>query len=311
MPNPIPPSKRERAFVVGRFELDLDGVRCGVLHSVDGGNFKSESIGEKVGGDALVTRYPGRQKFEDITFQLGPKAAPAVWKWVKASLANKPERKHGAIIALDIDSNERSRRDFFDAVFSEMQFPAVDAKSKEGKRFTIKIAPERVEYSNKPERGDRPVEADIRIQKQALPSSFSLRIDGIDRKVMSNVAKVEAFSVKQNVIDNPMGGLLFTRKEFGRVDYPNLTFSIPETFVKPFMKWWEEFVGRGNHTHANERNGALVYLDSTRAKELGSVSFQGLGITSITLDKHEGHADGVRMAKVELYMESLDFEFKV
>ena len=60
-------SKEARTYAATRFVLELDGQNVGILHSVDGGHLKSEPVGEQVGGEGLVTRYPGRQKFEDIT----------------------------------------------------------------------------------------------------------------------------------------------------------------------------------------------------------------------------------------------------
>jgi phage tail-like protein len=306
---PISQEKQHRAFIAGRFELELNREPCGLLYSIDGGNFKSEAIGEKVGGDGLVTRYPGRQKFDEITFTIGPAMAPQFWKWIKDSLHNNPSRRHGEIVALDYDHNERSRRAFYDALVSEIQFPALDAKSKEGKRITIKIAPERVVYAPEIRPRGQPVAIDYRVQKEALPANFAFRLDGIDKEITRRVSKIEAFSVKQNIIENPVGGLLFVKKEAGRVEFPTISFMIPESHVKPFMKWWEEFVGEGNHVHSKERNGSIEYLDSTMRKVIGTISLQGVGITGVTFDKHEGHSEQVRQAKVDLYVESLDFNF--
>ena len=308
--NQVPRDKVQRAFVSGRFELEIDGASCGILHSVDGANFKSEAIGEKVGGDGLVTRYPGRQKFEDITFSCGASMTPNFWTWIRESIQNKPSRRNGAIVALDFDGYERSRRTFIDALVSEIQFPALDAKGREPKRFTIKLAPEQISYNTEGRKANSPVGYDIRPQKKVLPANFSLRLDGIERHVTGQVNKIEAMSVKQNIIDNPMGGLLFMKREAGRVEFPNLTFTLPEAFVQPFMSWWEEFVGRGNHVHAKERNGSITYLDSTTTVEIATITLNGVGITGISLDKHDGHTEAIRMAKVDCYVESLDFQFK-
>jgi phage tail-like protein len=301
---------KKRAYVTGRFELELDGIEVGVLHSVDGGNFKSEVIGEKVGGDAGVARHPGRQKFEEITFQCGLSMAPPFWKWVRESLRHAPSRRSGDIVALDFNSCERIRRRFEDALISEVQFPALDAKSKEPRRMTIKIAPERMKYLELNQgTSQRPVSLDARPQKQATPENFLFTIDGIERSVCQRIQKVEAFSVKQTIIDDPCGGLLYTRKEAGRIEFPTVSLSIAESFAMPFIKWFEGFVGRGENTHDHERNGSIQYYDPAFKRVLGTVTLKGLGITGITFDKHDGHGDGLRSAKVDLYVEELDFAF--
>jgi phage tail-like protein len=313
MADQLSAAKKARAFVTGRFELQLDGAKptVGVLHSVDGGQFKSEPIGEKVGGENLVTRYPGRQKFEDITIQCGTSMGPQFWDWIRDSIKNKPSRRNGDIIALDFDGCQRSRRRFMDALISEVQFPALDARSKEPKRLTIKIAPEQLKYF--PETGGTsksPGDISAKAQKQQTPENFVMRIDGMSEEATRRINKIDAFSVKQTIIDNPTGGMLFARREAGRVEFPTLTIYVVESYVQPFMDWWEEFVGKGNHTHKNERNGSITYLDGTLRKEMGGISLQGLGITGITFDKHDGHGEGIRNAKVDLYVESLDFTFK-
>src|SRR4051812_41501918 len=101
MPATEPGSKDARTYVSGRFELELDGEVCGVLSAIDGGHFKSEAIGEQVGGEGLVTRSPGRQKFEDVTTTAGSTISPRFWKWIKSSIDNNPIRYRGAIVARD------------------------------------------------------------------------------------------------------------------------------------------------------------------------------------------------------------------
>ena len=55
-----------RPFTGGQFALELDGNAVGFLNSVDGGHMKSEEVKNLVGFENyLVTKYPGKPKFED------------------------------------------------------------------------------------------------------------------------------------------------------------------------------------------------------------------------------------------------------
>jgi hypothetical protein len=89
-------NKKERPYISGRFVLELDdgggASQCvGTLQSIEGGNFKSDVVDEKVGANPLVMKYSGRPKFEDVTIQVGmapraltttPSAVTARWwRW--------------------------------------------------------------------------------------------------------------------------------------------------------------------------------------------------------------------------------------
>jgi phage tail-like protein len=305
MPTTTPGSKQSRAYASGRFELELDGSDCGVLNAVDGGHFKSEAIGEQVGGEGLVTRYPGRQKFEDITITCGSTMSPTFWKWVADSIANKPSRRNGAIVSRDFDDAERARRTFSDALISEIQFPQLDLKSKSPKNVTVKITPERITYAAGNGAKKQVGPGDVTKQKKQTPQNFNFHMEGFERENTRRVVKIDALTIKQNVINAPVGGLLYAPKEAGRVEYPTVSFYIPETYLGPWMKWWEQFVGQGNHVGDKEHTGAIEYLDSTFQEVLLTLNMRGVGITGITFDKHEGHAESIRNAKVDLYVESM------
>jgi phage tail-like protein len=300
------PSKEQRAFFSGRFVLELgDGGKSGavdLVYSVDGGHFKAEAIGEKVGAEGLETRQPGRQKFDDITVQIGTAMSPKFWEWIKASIDNKYKRQNGAVVAYDFDGKERSRRSFYDALIAEVQFPTLDAKAKQPAFITVKIAPERMEWkkgSGSPAPTSNPVK-----QKLWIPANFRFRIDGLGDG-MRWVQKVDALTIKQNIIMNPIGKEKYVRKEVGRIEYPNLSFYIPETYGEPFLTYWKDFVGEMNHSGDREKTGTIEYLSSDLSKTLMTLSFEGVGITGVTYDKHEAGTDNIRMYKVDCYMEKM------
>mgnify|MGYP001009380685 CR=1 FL=1 len=301
---------KARAYVSGRFELEINNQPVGVLNAVDGGHFKSEPIGEQVGGEGLVTRYPGRQKWEDITITCGASMSQLFWDWIKECIDNNPTRRSGAIVARDFDNRERSRRTFIDAIISEIQFPQLDLKSKSPKNITVKIAPEQMSFESKvgpkPKTGPGSVER----QKKQTPQNFGFKIEGIDDWFTSRVVKIDAFSVKQNVINAPVGGLLYAPKETGRIEHPTISIYTPEAHITPWMKWWEQFVGRGEHIGANERTGSITYLNSTFQEELIQLDLRGIGITGITFDKLDGHVEQIRHAKIDLYVETMSLKSK-
>jgi phage tail-like protein len=299
--------KGSRAFAISRFILELDGVNCGVLLSVDGGNFKSEAIAQQVGPEGLVTRYPGRQKFEDITITVGTSMAPGFWNWIASSIAMNPQRKTGAIVACDFDGNERARRSFRDALIAEIQFPACDAKAKSPAAMTVKISPEYMEYSSSmgPKRTNP--ETSLTKQKMWVPANYRLSLEKIDGGTTRHVTKIDSITIKQPIIVNPIGNMKWASLEGGRVEQPTLSVYVPETYSSPWYKWWKSFVGEMEHDPSNESTASLEFLASDCSTTLMTLSFQGVGITGLTFDKHDGGGDQIHTIKVELYTEQMTF----
>lgn len=303
---PLASSKVNRSYTASRFVLEIEGQQVGVLNSVDGGHLKAEPIGEQVGVDGTVTRYPGRQKFDDISLSVGTSMAPLFWKWIKDSLDNKYSRRSGAIVAYDFDGNERARRTFTEALISEIQFPALDAKAKQPAFLVVKISPEVITYERK-DGGKIGSPGDATKQKKWVPANWQLSLENLSSEVTRHVTKIDSLTVKQNIINNPIGRELYTRREPGRVDLPTISLHVPETRSKEWVKWWDKFVAKGDHVNKNETSGSLVYLANDCKTQLMTLTFKGVGITALTFEKHDAGADNIRTLKVDLYMETLEF----
>src|SRR5438046_231584 len=85
--------ERKAAYFGGRFTLELDDKKpVGFVTSIDGGHFKADPVPSLVGASNVITRYAGKPKYDDITITCGMAMSPAFWKWLQASLDNKPAR---------------------------------------------------------------------------------------------------------------------------------------------------------------------------------------------------------------------------
>ncbi len=304
---PLSSDKKQRMFPNARFYLELDGTPVGVLNSVDGGAFKSEPIGQQVGGEGLVTRYPGRQTFDEITITAGTAMTPGFWKWIKASIDNNYQRRNGAIVACDFDGVERARRTFSEALISEIQFPALDAKAKAPAFIQVKISPEYLDYTRADGSTKTNPETTLTKQKLWVPANYQVTLENMDKETTKHIVKIDPITIKQNIIQNPISYEKWSRLEVGRIEQPTLSLYVPETHSKPWFAWWKKFVAEMEHDESNETTGSIVCLASDCTTQLMTLSFQGLGITGITFDKHEGGAEAIRQLKVDLYCETMDF----
>lgn len=300
---PLKPSP----YTAGRFTLELDQEKSvGWLTSVDGGQLKSGAVDSQRGFNGLVSRYAGRPSYDDITITCGAALSNEFWKWVQASLDAKPERRNGAIVAYDFDQHERSRRTFTAALISEIGFPQLDAASRTAAAFTIKISPETIAYKA----GDgssmlnQNSNDEVSKQKRWLASHFEVVIDRFKSDSRMRNCKVEAFTVKQNIIADPVGSMLVARKQPGRLEMPQLVLTFPEHAAGLWSEWFQKAVVEGNRKD-QFTSGHISYLGTDLKTELMRVDFDGLSLLSLEFDKLEAHKEAVFSCKATMNVESL------
>ena len=205
---------------------------------------------------------------------------------------------------------EIGRLDFHQALISEIGLPALDASSKEPARMTLKISPEWTK--NKPRKtpgesiaGRYPI--DPRKQKRWMPCNFRLRIDGLE-EACKRVSKIEALTIKQKNVELSVGEHRYNLREPASLEIPNLVITLTEHAGQGFYDWHEKFVLEGHNTPEYEKTGTLEYLDSNMKDILFVCHFHHLGILKLTPDKLG--AEEIRRMKVEMYCESMEWEFK-
>lgn len=319
-------SKLKRPYISSRFVLELDDDNggkpqvVGTLQSIEGGGFKADVVEEKVGSQSGVMKYWGRPKFEEVTIQVGMAMAPRFWNWIAKSFNYEAARHNGALVALDFDNCERWRRSFQNALIKEVSFPSLDGASKEPLYLTVKFVVEdlKEDTSRRGTKHDAEREAVGEWEKQRLwvASMFSFRVDGLTDK-NPETCKIDGFSVKQEVIDVPVGGRMLNRKEPGRIEFPNLSVTILQRDADPWMKWWDEAIRTGNHEQSKQKNGHILYLKRTaswpnirESDILLTLDLMGLGLLGVSPVKHEAKQLQLQKVKLDMYVESIKLDEK-
>jgi phage tail-like protein len=285
------------------FEFD-DRTPAGYVNSIDGGHFKADAISYSQGADFLTTKYAGRAKYDDITISVGAAMSPKFWEWVEKSLDGKPERRNGAVVAYDFYFKERARRTFYSALIAEIGFPALDAASKASAALTVKITPEHISYKKGDEHTLRDEQAKDQTQKQKMWKTSNFRFS-LDKFSASEACiKIEAFTVKQNIIDNPVGNEKYARKEVGRLELPQIVVTFPEADLDDWMTWWNESVGEGNRKDKTT-TGVITYYANDQKSELMHIELSGVSLVAVEVEKYEAHKEGIATAKATLAIEGL------
>ena len=290
-----------RSFAAGNFAFQLDGVQCGFLKSVDGGDITAEVISEATGPSAFVKKHIGQPKYEDFAIQAGLSMGKQFYDWIAASWNMKYQRKNGAVTSTDFKLTPVSERQFFNALITEVTIPALDGASKEPAYITVKFAPEMIRNA-KPTGTVGKVTAEK--QKAFVPANFRVEIDGLD---CTKVSKVESFTVKQTVATDDIGDARDHLKEPGKLEFPNLKITLAESTAKTWNTWFEDFVINGNNDESKEKSGALVLLSPDRKQELARITLHNLGIFALRR-RAVANDEAVQRVTAELYCERMELQ---
>jgi tail tube protein gp19 len=293
-----------RSYSSGHFFLNLDGLKAGLVHSVEGRDATAEVVTENVGPDFYAHKHIGNVRYNDFAVQMGLSMAKPLKDWIDESLNAKYIRKDGSLVATDLNMNVKSEREFFHALITEIGFPAMDGASKEPAYLTLKFAPEYVRFK-KPS-GKLTGSAGKGEQRLWLASNFRLEIDGLD---CTRVSKVDSLTVKRPEMTDPVGRQRDYQTESAPLEVPNPRITLNEHTAQSWKDWHHDFVIRGNSGQDQEKNGALTFLAPNLKEELARVDFHGLGIFRLTPEKREPQSSPVARVVAELYCERMDFAY--
>jgi phage tail-like protein len=304
------PAVKDRTYAAAHFALELDGKKddVGLFRSVEGGSIKADVMTYQNGANYDRWRQLGKPKFEDIKVSVGMSMSQPFYIWMSEFFDGKGTRKTGAILAADYNYETRARREFSQALIKEITFPKLDGTDKGPAYLGVSIAVENLEF--KPGDGKKlAVLSDYKTQKMWTACNFRFKLDGFPVTATSRITKVDSFTIKQNIIEHHMGGFRAPIKCPSQMDFPSLTFYVPEVDAQPFM---DHFTKRGVKGEVPGRmQGAIECFDNDKDKKiLFILEFFGADITNIQPEKSDSGSEEIKLVKVDLYTESMKFNYK-
>ena len=299
-----PPAVRN--YAPGKFALEIDGQPAGWIYSAEGGHATSGAVVEPAGAGSVQTKHIGAITYEPIAVNSGLGMSPSYYQWIKAGLAGQPARKNGAIVTCDFSFKEQSRLEWYNAVITEIGFPACDASSKDPAMMTLKFAPEQTRMIAKPGATDGAAyKKSAAVQKRWLPANFRLKIDGLD---CSRVNKIEAISANLHSPAGPsrLGIAQQSGPQLQKVS--NLVLALPEASAESFYAWYKAAVVQGN-TAQGQKSGRLEYLSPDLKSALFALTFPHLTILKWTAVRAPAGVAAIPHVQVEMACAGLDFDW--
>lgn len=296
----------DRSYTAGRFALDLDGMIAGYVKSVSGGNIKGEVAVHQLGPENIQKKHIATISHEPFTVEVGMGMSEAFYSWIKASFDKGFVTRSGELIAANFDYEAQSAREFVEAYISEVTIPALDGSSKEPAYMTVKFDPERIRYSK---RSGEKLKGKIgSATKKWLCSNWRFELGSLPT---SRVAKIDSFTWKQAVIKDEVGQFREPTKHPAKVEVPNLKLTISMADIEPWRMWHQSFIIDGKCAEEDELTGSITFLGPDLKEELAEIQLDHVGLISLQQAKQEANKEEVARFEVELYVEQMNFEYKV
>lgn len=295
-----------RVYGAAHFALELEGIdKLGIFRSIEGGGVKADVMTYQNGGTYDRWRQLGKAKFENIKLQVGMAMSEPFYKWIEDFFAGKATRKDGAVIAADFYYIERARREFTEAMICELTFPKLDGNDKNTAYMNVSLAVEDIKFQKGKEGNKLQQNAGMETQKDWKACNFRFSLDTFD--CCKRVTKVESFTVKQNVVEYNMGGRRTATKTPSAIDFPQISFSLPEADAQPLLA---HFTKRGVEGEVPGRlHGQIETYDNAQASTF-TLEFFNADIMNIQPDKADASTEEIKMVKVDLYVEKMSFKYK-
>jgi phage tail-like protein len=295
-----------RTYAAAHFALELKGVdNLGMFRSIEGGGIKADVMTYQNGGIYDKWRQLGKPKFEDLKLQIGMAMSAPFYRWIAEFFDGVPTRKDGTIIAADFYYKERARRQFENAMIKEMAFPKLDANDKNTAYMVVTLAVEDMKFM--PPAGST-IKQDMgnEAQKAWKACNFRFTLDGFG-DIFRRVTKVDGFSVKQNILEYHSGGLRSPTLTPSAIDFPQLSFSLPEADAQPLI---DHFMKRGVGGEVPGRFGGHIETYDNAQTTKFTMQFTDADILNIQPDKSDASTEEIKQVKVDIYLEKMSFKYE-
>lgn len=288
---------------VGRTALELDGKFVGWVSDARGGYAAGEVATDRLGVDSIQRKHIAGVKYEDIVVSVSTGMTHQFYDWIRSFVGGQSQRKNGAVVTADYGGRVMERLEFQDAIITEVDFPTLDAASKEPARMTVHISP----YLTRRTFGKSAALPPIGRPLPWLRGYYRLRIDGLD-SATARVNKIEALVIKQKQAN---GGINpgFVPEERPALELPNLVITLPSVQADPLYTWADSFIINGNNGDDQEKSGTLEFLSLDLQKVLFRLDFKHLGVFEVKpLPLSAGEA--LSRVTASMYVEEMAFTYQ-
>jgi hypothetical protein len=305
-------SSPNRSYAAAHFALELDGKEnVGLFRSIEGGGVRTDVMTYQVNGGPKYDRWRqlGKPKYEDFKLQVGMAMSKPFYDWIADFFEGTQVRKTGAVVAADFYYLERARRHFKEAMINELTFPKLDGADKGPAYMGVGISVESIEFVKGSGLKLSPPSG-FDLQKLWTACNFRFSLSGFEG-ACRRVSKIDAFTVKQQVLEYHMGGQLSPTKTPSAIEFPNLAFYVPESDAQPFFDHFtqrNQLAIKSSGRAPSTLHGTLTTFDNQGA-DLFTLTFAGADIVGVAPDRSDSSTEEIKQVKIEIYTERMRFDY--
>lgn len=307
---PFPAGRRHQAFAAPaphstgiRYALELQGNFAGPLIDVQSGFVSGQVVTQSLGPTQQLKKHLATIVHEDITIQCGNDMSPSLFQWIQQTLnGGSPSPLNGAILTTNAMNQVIDRKEFQNALLTEITFPALDRSSNLRVFMDLTIKPGQTILQ--PGTGAQISFPSPHQFPLWMASNFRLSIQNLEQACPS-VTKIDALVWKQQVGQGLVGTARGSGQSTGSsIEMPNLVITLPQSQAEPFTQWFREFVIQGQAADSQERPGLLEFLGPDLQTPFMSLSFGHLGIFRMSPVPNLP-ASGIPQVQIEMYCETM------
>jgi len=127
------------------FRVEIDGITQGHFRECTGLGSSVEVIENPEGGKGQVSKMPGRIKYTNIVLKWGLTDSTDLYEWHRSALHGNIQRRHGSVVQLDFQGNEKARWNFTDGWPTKWDGPSFNSGGSDLSVETLEIAHEGLE----------------------------------------------------------------------------------------------------------------------------------------------------------------------
>ncbi len=269
--------------------LTVGGAQATWVKSVEGGNQVADSVAEprSLEKSPFAKKHVGAIHIEPLQVDFGMDRMLS--GWVSDAFNGNALPKAVGLSMMDFNHRETGKVDLLGARLVEVDFPALDAADKSVYYTHLVLQPEAVRRSP----GSQAVVASVAVptHPQVL-GNFRVTVGALP---CGRVSKVGALTVKTG----PSG-----------LSISNLVLTISGGDLKSWQDWQDASMKTASNekpelSDAQEKTGMIEMLASDMTTVTSRLSFRGLGLVRVAMDKFTNNGDAIERFTAEMYVEDI------
>jgi hypothetical protein len=268
------------------------------------GNPKTAIIETAVGPGKLTKKHLSNAEFGDLKFTVALAQSKAVLDWVQATMDLKALRKNGEFILADENLKGKHSTEFYDAVITKCDLPALAGDSKEAPFMKIEA---KVEMSKRKDAGGKAIEG-TGSKEHKLLSCSNFKIDtGLGDEANNTINGISGWGFVQEVSQESKGHLKHCEHVICGVKFNNYDLKGSLQNIKPFEDFYEKFVEQGGSGDDQELSMQVDFLYHDLKTVGFGVKLNQCGLTELVIDDPEASKNAVGKFTAKWYLESMDW----